>query len=118
MTTEQDGKVCGAQLCKISKAGAASVRMVLAKVGQPPARLVNVNHLGTVGDEVRAFQFAIGTWVAAQSGSLTGSRSLAFLQPPILEKQRVLMLSRWLRSAGRASAETWTLSLTTARSEP
>ena len=36
MTSEQDGKVRGAQLCKISKAGAASVRMVLAKMRQPP----------------------------------------------------------------------------------
>ena len=42
VTIEQDGKVRGAQLCKISKAGAASVRMVLAKVGQPPMHVAQL----------------------------------------------------------------------------
>jgi hypothetical protein len=36
VTNEHWGKVRGAQLCKGSKAGAASVMLVLAKMGQPP----------------------------------------------------------------------------------
>jgi hypothetical protein len=35
VTNEHEGKVRGAQLCKTSKAGAASVSMVRAKMGQP-----------------------------------------------------------------------------------
>ena len=41
---------------------------------------------------------------STQSISEMGSNSRAFLQPPIFEKQRVLMLSKWLRSAEGASA--------------
>jgi hypothetical protein len=36
VTSEHGGGVRGAQLCKTSKAGAASVNMVPAKMGQPP----------------------------------------------------------------------------------
>ena len=41
---------------------------------------------------------------ASQSYSLIGSSAIAFLHPPILEKQCGLMLSRRLRSAEGASA--------------
>jgi hypothetical protein len=41
VTNKYAGKVRGAQLCKTSKTGAASIIMVPAKIGQAPAAVAN-----------------------------------------------------------------------------